>query len=98
MKESLVILKNVGGLGEGNGPGLDQVFVLKFSFKKCFFFFWTRLRARWKYSSLGETNRFIRNKLFAPDVSDANEMKSFIDLLNDVKRRHLELYFVYRTL
>lgn len=38
MKESLVILKNVGGLGEGNGPGLDQVFVLKFSFKKCFFF------------------------------------------------------------
>ena len=41
---------------------------------------------------------FFRNKLFALDVSDANEMKSFIDLLNDVKQRHFELYFVYRTL
>ena len=28
----------MGGLGEGSGPGLDQVCVLKFSFKKCFFF------------------------------------------------------------
>ena len=45
MKESLVILKNVGGLGEGNGPGLDQVCVLKFSFQKCFFLS-ARLRAR----------------------------------------------------
>lgn len=44
------------------------------------------------------TDFFFRNKLFALDVSDANEMKSFIDLLNDVKRRHFELYFVYRTL
>ena len=42
------------------------------------------------------TDFFFRNKLFALDVSDANE--SFIDLLNDVKQRHFELYFVYRTL
>ena len=88
----------MGGLGEGSGPGLDQVCVLKFCFKKCFFFRHVYVQGENIPLQEKRTDFFFRNKLFALDVGDANEMKSFIDLLNDVKQRHFELYFVYRTL